>query len=181
MKLVMSSEALPGKRVLSINADTSLRVMATQLHNSTFANDFVDKPAGWADYHPGESVPFDCGRCHTTGYRTEGHQDNLEGIAGTWAIDGVQCEACHGPGSRHADDPHGVLMRVDRTSQLCGKCHTPEDPATIAAADGFEIDGQQYSDLYNSKHFALSCVACHDPHSTTVHAEQIEDGGPGCQ
>ena len=51
---------------------------ATTQYN--FANDFVDKPAEWVAYHPGEEKPYDCGVCHTTGYRPQGHQDGLEGI-----------------------------------------------------------------------------------------------------
>jgi hypothetical protein len=40
----------------------------------------------WTNYHAGEkNKKYDCGRCHTTGYSDEGHQDGLEGIVGTWA------------------------------------------------------------------------------------------------
>lgn len=131
-----------------------------------FANEFVEADAGWVAYHPGEEIPYDCGGCHTTGYKPEGHQDNLEGIVGTWEYPGVQCEACHGPGSRHADEPYGVQMVVDRSSQLCGECHTRDEAAVIEAADGFESHYQQYDDLFNSKHFALTCVTCHDPHAS---------------
>lgn len=144
---------------------------ADSLTQYNFANEFVEKPAEWVPYHAGEELPYDCGACHSTGYRPEGHQDDLEGIVGTWAFPGVQCEACHGPGSRHADDPYGVLMRVDRSSQLCGDCHVRGNPAEIDAADGFEQHHEQYEDLYNSKHFAISCVTCHDPHAGTRFAD----------
>ena len=53
----------------------------------------------WVAYHPNEQKPFDCGRCHTTGYDSAGHQGGMTGIVGTWFEDGVGCEACHGPGS----------------------------------------------------------------------------------
>jgi hypothetical protein len=43
---------------------------------------------------------------------------------------------------------------------------------TIQASDGFELHNQQYNDLYNSKHFALSCVTCHDPHASTIQADE---------
>ncbi len=129
--------------------------------------------AGWSAYDDGEeNVVADCGQCHTTGYRPQGHQHNLEGIEGTWEFEGVQCENCHGPGSRHAQDPYGVHMVLDRDSQLCGECHYRGDKVTIQASDGFELHNQQFNDLYNTKHFALSCVTCHDPHASTIQADE---------
>jgi hypothetical protein len=53
----------------------------------------------WVAYHPNEQLSFDCARCHATGYDTTGHQAGLPGITGTWAEDGIGCEACHGPDS----------------------------------------------------------------------------------
>ena len=38
----------------------------------------------------------------------------------------------------------------------------------IDASNGFEKHHQQYEDLFNSKHFAISCVTCHDPHASSV-------------
>lgn len=143
---------------------------ATTQYN--YANEFVDKPAGWVAYHAGEELPFDCGSCHTTGYRSEGHQDNLEGIIGTWEAPGIQCEACHGPGNRHAADPYAALMQIDRASQMCGDCHVRDNPALIEGQDGFERHHQQYDDLFNSKHFAISCVTCHDPHASALFEDE---------
>lgn len=142
-------------------------------------NDELDTPGEWVPYHPGEQLPYDCGECHTTGYRPQGHQDNMEGIVGTWALPGIQCEACHGPGSLHAGDPYGVSMKLDRTSQLCGECHVRGNPAIIDAADGFAKHHEQYEDLYNSKHFALSCVTCHDPHSSALYADEAVNPNAG--
>ena len=137
-----------------------------------FANEVLDTRAGWVPYHPGETVPADCGRCHTTGYAAQGHQDNLAGIVGAWVFDGVQCEKCHGAGSLHAQSPYGVRLTVDRSSQLCGGCHKRDNPALIDAVDGFEQHNAQYDDLYNSRHFALTCVTCHDPHASAVFADE---------
>ncbi|MCP4428365.1 MAG: hypothetical protein GY803_28080 [Chloroflexi bacterium] len=150
---------------------------ATTQYN--FANHEVDNPAGWVPYHPGEQKPYDCGSCHTTGYTPQGHQDDLEGIIGMWAFPGVQCEACHGPGSRHSEDPYGIRMVLDRSSQLCGKCHVRGNPAQIDASNGFEKHHEQYEDLYNSKHFATSCVACHDPHASALFADEAVNPNKG--
>lgn len=133
-----------------------------------YANEEVGSDAHWAPYHAGEEKPYDCGVCHTTGYSAEGHQDNLEGIIGTWAAPGVQCEACHGPGSLHAEDPAGIRMVLDRSSQLCGECHIRANPAQIDASGGFIRHHEQFEELYNSTHFAISCIACHDPHASTL-------------
>ena len=136
-----------------------------------FANEEVGTDAHWAPYHAGEEKPYDCGACHTTGYSPDGHQDSLEGIIGAWAAPGIQCEACHGPGSLHAEDPAGIRMVLDRSSQLCGECHVRGNPAQIDAADGFVRHHEQYEELFNSTHFAIGCVACHDPHASTLFAD----------
>jgi len=139
----------------------------------------LETTAEWVAFHPGEEISFDCGRCHTTGYAEQGHQNNQEGIDGTWTFEGIQCENCHGPGSRHTEDPQGVGMVVDRTSQLCGQCHVRDEKALIAANDGFEEHNQQFSDLYNSQHFALSCVTCHEPHASSQYVNETVNPNQG--
>jgi hypothetical protein len=72
-----------------------------------------------------------CLKCHTTGYR--GPQGFVtEKI--TPELRGVQCEACHGPGSEHKDNPHDkgslpIGRKIDYQG-VCIKCHdrnwTPE-------------------------------------------------------
>jgi len=68
------------------------------------------------DYHsadPPDKV-FNCGNCHTTGWRhTDGafnpfNQDDRPGITGTWSEPGIQCEACHGGGALHSQTKEGV-------------------------------------------------------------------------
>lgn len=72
-----------------------------------------------------------CLKCHTTGYR-EPQGFVSEKI--TPELRGVQCEACHGPGSKHKDNPHDkealpIGRKIDYQS-VCIKCHdrnwTPE-------------------------------------------------------
>lgn len=144
-----------------------------------FANEEVGVDAGWVPYYAGEEKPYDCGACHTTGYTPDGHQDGLEGIIGSWAFPGIQCEECHGPGSRHAEDPYGVAMIIDRDSQACGNCHYREDKALIDASNGFVQHHEQYDELYNSKQFAVSCIACHDPHASVVYADEESNPSQG--
>lgn len=72
-----------------------------------------------------------CLKCHTTGYR-EAQGFVSEKI--TPELRGVQCEACHGPGSIHKDNPHDkgslpIGKKIDY-ERVCIKCHdrnwTPE-------------------------------------------------------
>ncbi len=70
-----------------------------------------------------------CAGCHTTGYQAENAK---------WEDAGVQCEACHGPGSTHADlvdhagadvsEEEMVAIRSSITlspdPQICGQCHS---------------------------------------------------------
>ncbi len=136
-----------------------------------FDNDAAGLSGGWAPHHPGEQIVMDCAQCHSTGFRADGRQGDLEGIVGTWDFEGVQCEVCHGAGNLHASDPYGQRMVLDRSNQLCGECHARQNPAHIDAEDGFTVQNTQYDQLFNSEHFALQCIACHDPHASSVYAD----------
>jgi 2',3'-cyclic-nucleotide 2'-phosphodiesterase (5'-nucleotidase family) len=65
---------------------------------------------------------LDCVSCHVTGYDQPGgssvtHVDKLTN---------VQCENCHGPGSKHAADPNHVKPLVAKpTKDTCLSCHHP--------------------------------------------------------
>jgi hypothetical protein len=131
-----------------------------------FANRLLQTDEQLVPYHPGEELPYDCGACHTTGYVAEGNQDGRAGMVGTFTLPGVQCEACHGAGSLHVNDPHAFTPPIDRDRQQCMGCHMTGD---LVAADGFiQHTGHQYGDLFPGKHAALDCVDCHDPHAGVV-------------
>ena len=82
-----------------------------------------------------ESDKGKCYKCHTTGY---GQPGGFKDPASTPALEGVQCESCHGPGSEH--------MAVDMTNKVkkrativvvptdCSKCHNPHVRDKAAAA-----------------------------------------------
>ncbi|HKZ55256.1 MAG TPA: multiheme c-type cytochrome [Anaerolineales bacterium] len=144
---------------------------ATTQYN--FPNPYLGKEAGWVKYKAGEKeVPYDCGSCHTTGYNPEGHQDDMPGIVGTWAEPGITCERCHGPGSQHAANPRGVTLAVERDPELCGACHRRGGVEAVNAKDGFIEHHEQYEELFQSKHVALDCVLCHNPHTLVVQLRQ---------
>lgn len=143
--------------------------------------------AGFANVEGGASEPaeyaYDCFRCHVTGAAagaedTPPHQDNRPGILGTWAEAGVQCESCHGPGSRHftADGqdvqvlPSAIFVS-SQPSATCGSCHSrTDDAARLEGDEGFVASYQQYSELLASGgHASFGCATCHDPHVSVAY------------
>jgi hypothetical protein len=62
----------------------------------------------------------ECLACHTTGYGRPGGYDPETVAQGAPYLQGVQCEACHGPGTLHARD--GSYVKSARES--CRACHT---------------------------------------------------------
>jgi hypothetical protein len=67
-----------------------------------------------------------CITCHVTGYEKEGGfiDDQL-----TPEMTNVQCEACHGPGKKHADDQNKSSIIAQPGIDDCRKCHTPGQDA----------------------------------------------------
>ena len=128
--------------------------------------------AGFVSYQPSQVEPkpydFDCFKCHTTGPSRDGHQDSLEGIVGTFAESGVQCEACHGPGSNHVDTPVEVEnIFVNEESSFCGTCHSRgDDMNVIPASDGFIRHHEQFQELLASPHADIRCLTCHETHTS---------------
>ena len=114
------------------------------------------------DFKPGEKLPYTCGNCHTTGYSNNGNQDGLPGIQGQWEFPGVQCEACHGPGSLHVDSEGDVAVESGRDT--CRKCHSTEPFDKIPMTDVFLSPYTEYNQLSVSPHKGIDCVQCHDPH-----------------
>ncbi|MFN2548251.1 MAG: multiheme c-type cytochrome [Myxococcales bacterium] len=75
---------------------------------------------------------LDCIRCHVTGWQQPGGVCRIDktgvgepGIKGS-AVGrrDVQCEACHGPGSAHVDDPTAHIQN-EVPASWCMRCHEP--------------------------------------------------------
>ncbi|MBI5098237.1 MAG: hypothetical protein HZB30_03225 [Nitrospirae bacterium] len=101
------------------------------------------------------AVSYSCARCHTTGYtmdasvqtsnrnpeamfqgiswtpsHTTGIVDfdpdgNGPAIAGSWVMDGIQCERCH-DATDHVETGKGTLVRGVNATALCMQCHRQE-------------------------------------------------------
>jgi len=69
----------------------------------------------------------------------------------------VNCEACHGPLAKHADDPSVQPPKLD-TAVLCVRCHE----ANGAKPKGFpQVASADHST-------GLPCDTCHQPHSPAI-------------
>jgi len=73
----------------------------------------------------------------------------------------VNCEACHGPLAKHADDPGSVTPAKLDTAVLCVRCHE----ANAAKPKSFpQVVSVDHSN-------GLPCDTCHQPHSPAITAE----------
>jgi hypothetical protein len=128
-------------------------------------------PHQWVDYNEfkqgrvGPEHPFfwtnfrrtanrECLECHTTGLDV--HYDRATHTwSTTFADAGVACEACHGPGARHAETKEKVdIVRPDHIDKelglaICARCHGPHEPLfpVLDAHDAFR-PGRTYGDYY---------------------------------
>jgi len=65
---------------------------------------------------------LDCVSCHVTGYEQPGGST----VTHVQGLTSVQCENCHGPGSRHVENPvDEKLIVAAPTASLCPTCHHP--------------------------------------------------------
>lgn len=106
------------------------------------------KTSEWVDYHglknyePGsgkywsdelQNYQYKCTGCHNTGSIVEFNEETKK-YTTTLSDQGVACEACHGPGSRHIsasmEDKNKTIVNPAKiydpriASYVCGQCHT---------------------------------------------------------
>jgi hypothetical protein len=96
----------------------------------TFWKDTVHAHAWQTLVDGGKQNDFKCVNCHVTGYgevggSSLGHTDHLRD---------VQCEVCHGPGSKHVaeeglEEPLSVHTQVK--VDVCTNCHTEQHSDTF--------------------------------------------------
>ena len=117
-----------------------------------------------------------CFSCHGTA-ATVATQLHLDGL-----VPGVSCEACHGPGAKHAAAMKSgagenlyifnpkALDSEALSQEFCGACHRGVDTVAMMPDLGGmnNVRFQPYR-IFNSRGHdpndpRLTCTACHDPH-----------------
>ncbi|MFN8378250.1 MAG: cytochrome c3 family protein [Anaerolineae bacterium] len=153
---------------LAIGAGRNVQRYAYEVEN----NEYTVLPAEWdtvnqewrpytlSDTWPSPEYDFvnNCAGCHTVGLDVE---------RGRWVDEGVQCEACHGPGSNHVDAARDAGRRPDDEeiaqihaaivlspdAQVCGQCHS--QGMTPDSAHPFPVDYQPGGNLLDPEVFQL--------------------------
>jgi predicted CXXCH cytochrome family protein len=187
---------LPGGRLqaLSISWDTRAREQGGQRWFHLYPTERIDHRDELHWTQPAQNWNVMCADCHSTNIRKNFDVESLT-FATTWSDLAVGCEACHGPGSSHAQSPN-VSYRVgvgeDRAAaemQTCAACHSRRAQFSEGAKAGdalldhylpamlseglYHPDGHQQGEVFvwgsflqSSKYAAgVTCAACHDPHS----------------
>lgn len=73
----------------------------------------------------------------------------------------VNCEACHGPLAKHAEDPGGIQPVKLDTAKLCVRCH-----------EANAAKPRHFPQVVSAEHSAgLACNECHQPHSPAMATE----------
>lgn len=80
----------------------------------------------------------ECLVCHVTGLGDGEAFGGFVAMEVNAKMAGVQCEACHGPGGKHAQSPYRVKMKPV-TEQNCLDCHNQETDPEFSFQRGFSI------------------------------------------
>ncbi|MEI6125869.1 MAG: multiheme c-type cytochrome [Pseudomonadota bacterium] len=137
------------------------------------ASALLGTPAEFVAYDAEQASPRDCGPCHTTGYTASDNASGAPALGGSWNEDGVGCEACHGQGSRHRDNPSGVKPALD-PKKACSSCHVQAESNSIKADGGLILHAQQAAELKANTMGLFSCDACHNAHASAHYDEQAK-------
>jgi len=77
---------------------------------------------------------------------------------------GVNCESCHGPLAKHAEDPASVQPAKLEAISLCPRCHT----ANAAKPKSFpQVIPEDHSG-------GVPCDTCHKPHTPVIEAAEAK-------
>ena len=98
-----------------------------------------------------------CETCHADISETKSHGKHAR----------VNCEACHGPLAKHAEDPSALKPVLPDTAVICARCHQKN----IAKPAGFpQVDAPDHS-------AGMDCKTCHTPHTPAIAAETPKVAG----
>lgn len=88
-----------------------------------------------------------CDGCHFTGHMSTGHRIEAS----------ISCESCHGPASKHVEDPENYIFKASisdpiRTNEVCFQCHMRNRDKRLEKQDlqvkDLWMDAQDYPSGY---------------------------------
>jgi len=107
-------------------------------------------PNFWTNFK--RTVNKECLECHATG--VDVRYDRATHAWSTNLTDaGVACEACHGPGARHAETKakSDIFRPAKNDMSVCGRCHGPHEPLfPVLVSDRQFRPGERYDDRYQA-------------------------------
>ncbi|HUV87832.1 MAG TPA: multiheme c-type cytochrome [bacterium] len=129
-------------------------------HFNTFVDD-PENPYDFVSIWKADGRPEYCLQCHTTGWDPGKGNHGADEVEYRKGLLGVQCEACHGPGSEHVKgggDAAKITLSYD--AGVCGACHTGDHNPTYG-----EWEESEHADALNglksSSHPQDNCLECH--------------------
>lgn len=109
-----------------------------------------EHPHFWTNFK--RTVNKECLECHATGVDVR-YDRAAHSWSTTFADAGVACEACHGPGARHAETKakRDIFRPSKNDMSVCGRCHGPHEPLfPLLVGDRQFRPGQRYDDFYQA-------------------------------
>jgi hypothetical protein len=90
----------------------------------------------------------DCIECH----------DDIDKTKKSGAHKSINCQSCHGPGSKHVADPDKNLLFKPEAREFCGKCHNKIEGRPTSVITQVDLN-EHYPDG--------KCIECHIAHNPT--------------
>lgn len=116
-------------------------------------------PKSFGEYGPYRGAALSEMRARPVAYAghevCEGCHPDVQEIKSKGVHSHVNCESCHGPQAKHADDPGTIKPVLPDVATLCVRCHAEN----IAKPSGFpQVNAKEHSQ-------GQPCNTCHRPHS----------------
>lgn len=134
-----------------------LLLLAVGIVGSYLAARYLLTPPSFNEYGWYRGAALEEARAHAAVFAgkkacEECHSDEVEKLA-KYEHKSISCEACHGPGQAHADNPD---VKIDKSNYgVCLRCHeaNPSRPAW-------------HKQIVSKDHYTGSkCTECHVPHA----------------